>query len=154
MAATKDLTAVTLQLEVKNGVDKNDPPKFKDISYDNLDTKATANQLTKTPRADHGRPDPAGRLGCSVRLPHGHRLVPVGTDGRETGEPDPEHRTAAHGSEDGIEKKRAAKKIAARFFSMVKREVRPARRAFQKSDVRLTRAKQIGPAARLDKSES
>ena len=28
---------------------------------------------------------------------------PVGTDGRETGEPDPEHRTAAHNSEDGIE---------------------------------------------------
>ena len=103
MAATKDLTAVTLQLEVKNGVDKNDQPKFKDISYENLDTKATVDQLTKTPRADHGRPDPAGRPGCLVRLPHGHRLVPVGTDGRETGEPDPEHRTAAHGSEDGIE---------------------------------------------------
>ena len=85
MAATKDLTAVTLQLEVKNGGDKNDQPKFKNISYENLDTKATADQLTKTPRADHGRPDPAGRLGCSVRLPHGHRLVPVGTDGRETG---------------------------------------------------------------------
>ena len=29
MAATKDLTAVTLQLEVKNGGDKNDQPKFK-----------------------------------------------------------------------------------------------------------------------------
>ena len=153
MAATKDLTAVTLQLEVKNGVDKNDPPKFKDISYDNLDTKATANQLTKTPRADHGRPDPAGRPGCSVRLPHGHLLVPVGTHGRETGEPDPEHRTAAHGSEDGIEKKRAAKKIAARFFSIVKKDSRPALQAYQMSDLRLTCAKQIGPAARLDKSE-
>ena len=116
MAATKDLTAVTLQLEVKNGVDKNDQPKFKDISYENLDTKATADQLTKTPRADHGRPDPAGRPGCLVRLPHGHRLVPVGTDGRETGEPDPEHRTAAHGSEDGIEKKRAAEKKSQHAF--------------------------------------
>lgn len=47
MAATKDLTAVTLQLEVKNGVDKNDQPKFKNISYDNLDTKATAEQLAE-----------------------------------------------------------------------------------------------------------
>ena len=47
MAAAKDLPAVTLQLEVKNGVDKNDQPKFKNISYDNLDTKATAGQLAE-----------------------------------------------------------------------------------------------------------
>ncbi len=79
--------------------------------------------LLADPAADHGRPDPAGRPGCSVRLPHGHLLVPIGTDGRETGEPDPEHRTAAHGSEDGIEKKRAAKKNRSTLFCQWSREI-------------------------------
>ena len=36
MAIEKHLTAVTLQLEVGNGVDKNDQPKTKNISYEKL----------------------------------------------------------------------------------------------------------------------
>ncbi len=66
MAATKDLTAVTLQLEVKNGVDKNDQPKFKNISYDNLDTKATADQLAEMGNVCGGLMDAA---------PHGLYVV-------------------------------------------------------------------------------
>ncbi|MGO5593781.1 DUF1659 domain-containing protein, partial [Acidaminococcus sp. HCP3S3_G9_1] len=41
MAIQKNLTAVTLQLEISNGVDKNDQPKFKNISYEKLSTDAT-----------------------------------------------------------------------------------------------------------------
>ena len=45
MAADKKLIAVTLQLEVKNGLDKNSNQKYKNVSYESLDPKATADQL-------------------------------------------------------------------------------------------------------------
>ena len=47
MAIQKQLTAVTLQLEVSNGVDKNDQPKFKNISYEKLAKEATPEKLTE-----------------------------------------------------------------------------------------------------------
>ena len=47
MAAEKHLVAVTLQLEVKNGLDKNSNQKYKNVSYENLDPKATADQLVE-----------------------------------------------------------------------------------------------------------
>jgi hypothetical protein len=37
MAADKKLIAVTLQLEVKNGLDKNSNQKYKNVNYENLD---------------------------------------------------------------------------------------------------------------------
>ena len=45
MAADKKLIAVTLQLEVKNGLDKNSNQKYKNVSYESLDPQATADQL-------------------------------------------------------------------------------------------------------------
>jgi len=45
MAADKKLIAVTLQLEVKNGLDKNSNQKYKNVSYESLDPSATADQL-------------------------------------------------------------------------------------------------------------
>ncbi|MEE1597258.1 MULTISPECIES: DUF1659 domain-containing protein [Acidaminococcus] len=47
MAIQKNLTAVTLQLEISNGVDKNDQPKFKNISYEKLSTDATPEKLAE-----------------------------------------------------------------------------------------------------------
>lgn len=47
MAIQKQLTAVTLQLEVSNGVDKNDQPKFKNISYEKLAKEATPEKLAE-----------------------------------------------------------------------------------------------------------
>lgn len=47
MAIQKQLTAVTLQLEVSNGVDKNDQPKFKNISYEKLAREATPEKLAE-----------------------------------------------------------------------------------------------------------
>ena len=43
-----------------------------------------------------------------------------GTHGRETGEPDPEHRTVAHGSENGIRKKRVSHKTCGTLFFCTK----------------------------------
>lgn len=45
MAAEKHLVALTLQLEVKNGLDKNSNQKYKNVNYENLDVQATTDQL-------------------------------------------------------------------------------------------------------------
>lgn len=47
MAVQKTLTAVTLQLEVSNGVDKNDQPKTKNVNYEKLATDATPEKLAE-----------------------------------------------------------------------------------------------------------
>ena len=45
MAAEKHLVALTLQLEVKNGLDKNSNQKYKNVNYENLNVQATTDQL-------------------------------------------------------------------------------------------------------------
>ncbi len=59
MAAEKHLIAVTLQLEVKNGLDKNSNQKYKNVSYDSLDPKATADQLVTIGKEFSGLMDEA-----------------------------------------------------------------------------------------------
>ena len=51
--------AVTLQLEVGNGVDKNDQPKTKNISYEKLSTDATAEKLAELGKEFGGLMDEA-----------------------------------------------------------------------------------------------
>ena len=59
MAADKKLIAVTLQLEVKNGLDKNSNQKYKNVAYENLDPKATADQLLNIGKEFSGLMDEA-----------------------------------------------------------------------------------------------
>jgi hypothetical protein len=59
MAAEKKLIAVTLQLEVKNGLDKNSNQKYKNVSYESLDPSATADQLLNIGKEFSGLMDEA-----------------------------------------------------------------------------------------------
>ena len=47
MASQKELTAVTVELGVSNGVEKKDQPKFKNISYEKLAREATPEKLAE-----------------------------------------------------------------------------------------------------------
>ena len=59
MAADKKLIAVTLQLEVKKGLDKNSNQKYKNVSYESLDPSATADQLLNIGKEFSGLMDEA-----------------------------------------------------------------------------------------------
>ena len=59
MAADKKLIAVTLQLEVKTGLDKNSNQKYKNVSYESLDPSATADQLLNIGKEFSGLMDEA-----------------------------------------------------------------------------------------------
>lgn len=59
MAADKKLIAVTLQLEVTNGLDKNSNQKYKNVSYESLDPSATADQLLNIGKEFSGLMDEA-----------------------------------------------------------------------------------------------